>query len=385
MPRLLTGLTLLGLLSVLPSSSPACSFCPTPLTRESLGQEVDRAHLIIYAYAANPKLNLQEGAAPGSGTTDFHIERVVKDHPLLGDKKVLTLERYVPVLDPKDPPRFLIFCEVAKGKFDAYLGRTVKSQAVIGYLEGAKAERAKGRPAALAYYARYLGHTDDLVAEDAFLEFARSKDDEVGQVAKQLDPKIFRALLQKPGLDADRISLFSFLLGSCGGPQDADYLRKRAAGAQNEDVRALDGMLGGILALQPKEGWRLVEEILRDKDANFLKRFSAMRAVRFYMGWKPAETKEAMLSAYKLVLPDGESADLAIEDLRRWKTWDLTPLVLAQYGKATHDAPIVRRSIIRYALSCPLPEARRFVEQVEAKDAELVRELREFLEFEKQN
>ena len=43
-------------------------------------------------------------------------------------------------------------------------------------------------------------------------------------------------------------------------------------------------------------------------------------------------------------------ADQAIEDLRRWGYWDLTTDVLAQYSKPTHAAPIVRRSIVRYAL-----------------------------------
>ena len=37
----------------------------------------------------------------------------------------------------------------------------------------------------------------------------------------------------------------------------------------------------------------------------------------------------------------------------------LTVAVLAQYGKKSHDAPIVKRSIVRYALSCPREDARR--------------------------
>src|SRR4029077_19993304 len=102
---------------------------------------------------------------------------------------------------------------VVKGKLDPYLGRQTKNRAVVDYLEGAQAERAKGKPAALRYYARYLDHADALIAEDAFLEFARSGDQEVGQAAKGLDPAQFRRLLQNPTLDADRISMFAFLLG----------------------------------------------------------------------------------------------------------------------------------------------------------------------------
>src|SRR4029077_17862262 len=152
-------------------------------------------------------------------------------------------ERYLPVLDAKDPPRLLIFCNVVGGKLDPYLGRQTKSRAVVDYLEQAKPERAKGKQAALQYYARFLDHPDDLIADDAFLEFARSGDADVGEAAKKLQPARLRALLQNPKLDADRASLFAFLLGNCGDGSDADFLRQRIEHAGADDLRALDGLL----------------------------------------------------------------------------------------------------------------------------------------------
>jgi hypothetical protein len=76
-------------------------------------------------------------------------------------------------------------------------------------------------------------------------------------------------------------------------------------------------------------------------------------------------------------------ADLALEDLRKWKMWDLTGTVLAQFGKPSHDAPIARRAILRYALCCPLPEARQFVEQLRRRLPDEVRDLEESLETER--
>jgi hypothetical protein len=250
-------------------------------------------------------------------------------------------------------------------------------------LENAKPQRAIGREAALLYYSKFLDNPDELIAEDAFLEFARSSDQEVGQAAKKLSPARLRTLLQNPKLDPDRISLFAFLLGNCGDAADADFLRQRIDQAKGDDMRALDGLLGGYIALRPSEGWKLTRDILSNARHDFLKKYAALRAVRFYMGWQPQAMKTSMLAAYQLVIPDGEMADLATEDLRRWKLWDLTPLILAQYGKATHDAPIVKRGIVRYALSCPLPESQRFLERIRGKDGELIRELAESLEFEK--
>lgn len=382
MVRALVACCLIALLTIIPFPVSACSFCPAPLNKESLGQELDRAKLIVFGYAANPRLNTEPGALPGSGKTDFHIEKVIKNDPFFGDRKVITIERYLPVLDPKNPPRFLIFCDVDKGKLDPYLGRQANSAAVVDYLDKARGERAKGKVPALRFYAQYLNHPDDLVAEDAFLEFARSKDEDVGQVAKTLDPALIRKLLQKPGLDADRISLFAFLLGSCGNQDDAVYLRQRIAKAKKEDLRALDGMLGGLIAIQPKEGWKLTQDILASHQEDFLKKFAALRTIRFYMGWKPEESRPKMLAAYKGSILDGEMADLAIEDLRRWKTWEHTTLILAQYGKATHAAPIVKRGILRYALRCPLPEAQRILDRLRSTEGELLQELTESLELE---
>ncbi len=162
-------------------------------------------------------------------------------------------------------------------------------------------------------------------------------------------------------------------------------LRKRIEQTHSNDSRALDGFLGGYIALRPREGWKLTCDILTDRGSGFLKKYAALRTVRFYMGSQPAESRAPMFAAYKLVVPDGDMADLAIEDLRRWKIWDLTPLVLAQYAKPTHAAPIVKRGIVRYALCCPLPEAARFLDGVRSQDPRLVAELTEALEFEKKN
>jgi len=56
---------------------------------------------------------------------------------------------------------------------------------------------------------------------------------------------------------------------------------------------------------------------------------------------------------------------------------------VAQYGKPSHDAPIIRRCILRYALCAPRPEAKRLVDQVRMRDPDLVRELEEGLQLER--
>ncbi len=62
----------------------------------------------------------------------------------------------------------------------------------------------------------------------------------------------------------------------------------------------------------------------------------------------------------------------------------MTSQVLAQWGKPTHSAPIMKAAIVRYALSCPQTEAADFVKKVRLQEPDIVRRQEEQLaQFEK--
>jgi hypothetical protein len=328
---------------------------------------------------ANPRL----GAGGDSGTTDLHIVSVVKSDPFLGDKKVVELPRYVPVTDAKDPPKFLVFCDVTSGKLDPYRGVSLKSAAVVNYLKGALALDPKDRARSLAYYFRYLDDADAIVANDAYLEFAKATDQEIGLVARKLSPDKLRRLIEDPALPPERLGLYAFLMGACGGDKEADLLRSLIQNLSDRTRPALDGLLGGYIQVRPREGWELALSILHDTKRSFVERYAVLRTLSFYYNWKPDDSRRQVLRGLGIALAQGDIADVAIEDLRRWKLWDLTNDVLAQFGKESHAAPIVRRGIVRYAVSCPRNEAIRFVDELRKKDPELVKDVEESLQFEK--
>jgi hypothetical protein len=379
MSRLIVAL---ALLAALPCPAPACDLCaPGVKTRDTFREEMARATLVIYGKATGSRL--AEGGLPGAGATDFQIERILKADPFVTGKATVQLNTYVPILDPRDLPRLVVFGDVVNGKLDAYQGRHVKSAAIVEYLEGARAFEKKDRAEALGYYARFLDHTDESVAEDAFLEFVRSKNAEIGQAAKKLDPEKLRALLQNPKVNQNHLSLFAFLLGACGKDRDAQLLRKLIDQPDDRTRDALDGLLAGYVHLDKRAGWDLANKILNDPKQSFQRRFAVIRTVRFWYGWQPAECKAEVLRCYSALLEDGSMADMPVEHLRRWELWDLTDKVLAQYGRPSHDSPILSRNILRYAIACPLPAARAFVENIQRRDPDLVRELREILDLEK--
>lgn len=381
--RLRIPLALLALFLTVSTVRP-CSLCGSSTqNRQSLRQELGRARFVLYGRLANARLNPKDPLG-ASGTTDLLIEEVLKTDPAVAGKKVIELPRYVP-LNPKAPIHYVVFCDVYNGKLDPYIGLEVKSGALVDYLRGVLTLGARDRTQSLLYYFNYLDHRDAEIAADAFLEFAKATDPEIGQVANQLNPEKLRKLLQDPLTPTWRIGLFAFLLGACGGPPDANFLHQLMQRPTQNTAGALGGLLGGYIELRPREGWELTRKLLADGHRPFSERLSVLGTLRFYHGWKPNDVKSEVITGLGVLLPQGDIADLAIEDLRRWQYWDLTPAVLSQFGKKSHDAPIMKRAIVRYAITCPRAEAVEFMDKLRKQDPELVKDVEEGLRFEKDN
>jgi len=115
-------LPLMGLLLALPGAVPACSLCGAALRQApTFRQEaaLETAKVILIGTAENPQFN--------SRTTDLRITDVLRSDSALKNKKVISVKQYLPVSDPKNPPRYLVFCDVYKGEFDPFRGVPLKS------------------------------------------------------------------------------------------------------------------------------------------------------------------------------------------------------------------------------------------------------------------
>src|SRR5438128_2455480 len=160
----------------------ACSLCTAGSSNVSSWREdIGAARFVLYGTLNNARI-LADGA---SGATDLQIETILKNDPALANQKTVTIGRYVPV-DPKAPAKFLVFCDIYNGKVDAFRGNPVKSAAVVEYVRGLAALPAD-RTKQLLYYFRFLDHSDADIANDAFLEFAKTGDADIARVARQLD------------------------------------------------------------------------------------------------------------------------------------------------------------------------------------------------------
>ncbi|HLW64887.1 MAG TPA: hypothetical protein VKS79_06160 [Gemmataceae bacterium] len=375
-------LALAGMLAVLlPCPALPCSLCAgNPQTSQTLRHEADQVRLIVYGTLTNPRLN--PDPLVGGGWTDLQIEQVLKNDPILAGRKTITIPKYLPV-EPGKPVHFLLFCDVANDKLDILTGRPVSGAKMFEYVKAVLGLETKNRTKALQFYFQHLDSGVPEIAADAYLELAKANDQEIGQLAPTLEPSRLRKLLQDPNTPAERLGLFAYLLGGCGGKSDADLLLSLLKKDTDQTRSAYGGLLAGYIVLQPEAGWKLAAKALADPQRSFPERFAVLGTLRFFHGWKPRENHDPILAALKAAINESSLADMAIEDLRRWEWWDLTATILPNYGTKNYAAPLTRRAIVRYALSCPQPAAASFVAERKKAEPDFVADVAESLEIDK--
>jgi hypothetical protein len=371
-----------ALLACLGLAAPAraCPFCG--MQGQTLTQEVDQAAMVLYGSLTN--------ARPGpagefdKGETDLVLEKVIKSHKSIEGKKKVTLPRYVPTKGSEDT-RYLIFCDIFRDKIDPYRGMPVKGGDMPKYLEGAVKVKDKKVSQRLRFFFDYLNNDDVEIANDALKEFGNSDYKDYREMVSDLPAEKVAGWLRDPKTPSYRFGLYASVLGHARKNKD-DYAKLLRSLVEDPDKKVssgIDGILAGYVMLKPKEGWEYLRGVLGDSSKEFLLRYAALRAVRFFVDYRPdvVPVKDSV-EAISLLLEQSDIADLAIEDLRKWKCWGHTAKVLGLKAKESHDIPIIRRSILRFALQSPVEAARGYVEEQRKADEQAVIDAADLLKLE---
>lgn len=366
---------LVWLAAALPS--PACPFCSENQGPTLVG-DYTQASMVLYGTFTNAK----PGANGFDGTTDFVIEKVVKPHDYLKGVKnnTVTLPRHVPFAKNK----YLVFVDVYKGNLDPYRGIEVQPKGeMVQYLEGAVKLEKSPAPERLRYCFDYLNSADFDVAMDAYREFAKADYKEYQGMAKKLPPDVIAGWLKDPKTPPYRYGLYASLLGHCGGPEHAKLLRSMIDDPEKRKGSGVDGLLAAYVMLQPKEGWVYLQDMLKNEKQEFMFRYACLRTLRFLWDQRnDLVPQKELVGGMALVLDQPDMADFGIEDLRRWQRWEMTDQVIGLFGQKTHNIPVVKRAVLRFALASPDPKARDFVQRQRERDLDWVRDTEELLKLE---
>jgi hypothetical protein len=373
-------------LMLLVSPGGACPFCG--MQGPTLTGEVGQAKLVLYGALSNP----DQKANNGDGATDLAVETVIKnelkgkkDDPLAGDNKTVRLDRYLPTQADGGKYRFLVYCDVFKGKIDPYrVQPALKDSDMAKYLLGALTHRDESIGKRLRFFFDYLDNADLEISNDAYKEFGNADYKDYRDMAGSLPADRVAKWLADPKTPAFRYGLYASMLGHCGTAKHAQLLHDMLDDPTKRLGSGVDGMLAGYVMLKPKEGWAYTHDLLKDGKKEFMLRYAALRTVRFLWDSRPdLVSKKELTAGMALLLDQSDIADLAVDDLRKRECWEMADRVLALRKTKAYEVPIVRRSVLRFALSCKDNKAAaEYVAEQRKKDAQMVADAEELLKLE---
>jgi hypothetical protein len=370
--------SLIAVLTVFASALPAwaCPFCNA--TGQTLTGDLNQSNMVLYGKLKNT-----------DGTSNLEIEAIIKDHEFRKkDQMVVNLgTNFDP--RPNDAYRYVVFCDIYKGKLDPFRGFAVKvdkdgKNDIAKYLQGAWKVKDAKPGERLRFFFDYLDSVEFEVANDALKEFGNADYKDYQDMAKSLPPDKIAGWLKDKNTPSYKYALYASLLGHCGKKEHADLLRGLLDDQTNPAVSGLDGIIAAYTMLQPKEGLDYIQKVVKDPTTDFMYRYAALRSLRFFWQYRTdlVGQKEIAECAAKLITQK-DIADLAIEDLRKWSRWEMADRVLAlQTDEAYLKTPVIRRAVLRYALRCKGNQAiDAFLKERRLKDADGVKQAEDLLEL----
>lgn len=383
-----------------------CPFCGSQ--GQTLGGEISVADFIILGKPTNPRPDKDDFTR---GTTDVIIEKVIKDHPYLTGKKVVRINRLLP-LDPTVDERLLVFAEVANkpaaaaataaagtlvlgnlfdNPIDAYRGVQVTVDSKLAdYMKGAIVVREKDQASKLKFFFDYLDAAELEINSDAYMEFGNADYTDVRKLAVELPRDKIYQWLKDPSTNSSRLGFYSLLAGHCGKKEDAAVLRQLLDDPTRRFASGLDGLMAGYILLDPKNGWDYLTALIKDQNKqDFASQHAAVKVLRFFWDYRTdVITKDQIVEGAKLSMANGDFADFAIEDLRKWGRYELTDLVLKTSLLESHKKePMVKRAVLKFMIAAAPKnqKAAEFIAAAKADNPEKVKEYEDILEQEKKS
>jgi hypothetical protein len=379
MTRLAVSLCLLLALAGLPATSTlsACPFCAA--VSQTFTEEIDSMDAVVIGELlklppkAKPNEDVANREAPKA---TFKIVQVVKGDTFLeGMKTVQTIY----FGDGKIGQPFLIMgVDPPKLMWSTPLQITARARKYIPQLLALPKEG----PQRLEFFQQHLEDEDEMLARDAYDEFAKAPYAEVIALKEKMDHERLVYWIQNQDVPASRRRLYLTMLGVCGTEQDLPMLESMLRSEDRKAKAGLDAMIGCYLTLKGSEGMPLVEELfLKNDKAEYADTYAAIMALRFHGSETDVIPRKRILQGLRFMLDRPQLADLVIPDLARWEDWDSMPRLVQLFKEADEKSSWVRVPVINYLRACPKPEAEKYITELEKIDPDAVKRANTFFPF----
>ena len=125
--------------------------------------------------------------------------------------------------------------------------------------------RCRRPPERLAFFQDFLEDQEDVLARDAYDEFAKAPYKDVQAVQGPMKHDQIVAWIKTPEIPASRRRLYLVMLSVCGGPADLPLLEDLLRSDDRKVKVGLDAMIGCYLMLAGSDGMPLIEELYLKK------------------------------------------------------------------------------------------------------------------------
>ncbi len=234
----------------------------------------------------------------------------------------------------------------------------------------------------LLFFQKYLEDAEEMLARDAYDEFARAPYDDIRAIKDRMDHTQLVAWIKDTEIPPSRRRLYLTMLGVNGDKNDLPMLEKLMRASDQRQKAGLDALVACYLTLAGEDGMPLVEELfLKNADAEYSDTYSAIMALRFHATEGDRIPRERILHGLHLMLERPQLADLIIPDLARMEDWSQLPRLVELFKKADAKSSWVRVPVINYVRACPKPEAKKVLAELEKIDPEAMQRARTFFPF----
>ena len=356
----------------------ACPFC------SAVAQTFSEEMVSMDAVVLGKLLKLPPAPKPGAAPADdeevpkavFEVVTVLKGKELVG--KTRTVET-IYFGEGKVGSLFLIMgVDPPELMWSTPLKVTPRGQDYIAKLPTLPAAGVKR----LEFFQNYLEDEDEMLARDAYDEFAKSPYAAVKQLKSEMKHDQIIDWIKDPDVPASRRRLYLTMLGVCGTAQDLSLLETMLKSDDRKMKAGLDAMIACYLTLKGQAGVTLVEELfLKNDKSEYADTYAAIMALRFHGTEADIVPKARLLKALHHMLERPQLADLVIPDLARWEDWSQMDRLVKLFKDADDKTSWVRVPVINYLRACPLPAAKEKIKELEKVDPAAVKRANTFFPF----
>ena len=369
---LFTGLLFMAV-GLSAASAAACPFCDS--VSQTFSEEMQSMDVVLFAELIEVPDEEDEETSGELPRCTFRIIEVVNGEAWYAAEDTIDVHYFGPntaggtfLIMGTDPPQTM---------WGTPLIVSQRAQAYLNEIPSLPAG-----PERLEFFIQYLEDEDELLARDAYDEFAKTPYEGVVALKDSMDHGTLVGWIKNVDTPPSRRRLYLTMLGVCGGKADCQMLEAMMRSEGRDEKAGLNALIACYLSLAGEEGLPVVEELfLANEDAEYADTYAAIMALRFHGNDHDAIPREKLLPGMRAVLSRPDLADLVIPDLARWEDWDVMPTLVALFEDADDDSNWVRVPVVNFLRACPREEAKLAIEQLKRIDPEAVERAESFFPF----